>query len=607
MPRTNSFDDIQDILSTKGFMLIRYVTARKMESLCKCGSYTTMQLASIKNGVTCNDCRTSPASQPAPILSAIDIPIINNHIKSKNRKDIVTSITEDEQLTYTCGNCGHEGNVCKRYTLESKKNDVCPKCKNRPKCFTKQPFDAATKIRYLQEQSDEKGHTCIVLSVTEDRGVTYKCGNTECAKICKTDDSGFKRKRTNCCNSCQNDKNKREIIEVEEELKLQGLQLVSYINNKSIVAICPEPCNMKFNTCMNAIRRGRLCIDCKTDRMKATSLQVYGYDNPSKAPEIIQKISDTNMTRRGYKWPQQDPEVRQKTINTCMLKFQKKFSFCQDWVYTKIKAIHKENCGFEYPLQSKEIQKKGEETCLEHHGVSRYMLSKDFAEKAKATMIKLYNVEYALQCPEFFHKAMKSGFSTKEYKLPKSGIVINLMGYEHFVMDHLLKNNFNHPLFGNGIVVQEENILTNKYVSNFPYIMNDKNHVYYPDFAIVNTDIIIEVKSPWTLMKDLNKNLIKFTTVSKTTNYTMYVFIMKKSIIDDIWKFQGNTRGISIFNKNIDLAKYKMPNDYIPTEEDMECIDWEMMVEAIEEMPIDIDDDNLSISSYENDCKKQRI
>ena len=97
----------------------------------------------------------------------------------------------------------------------------------------------------------------------------------------------------------------------------------------------------------------------------------------------------------------------------------------------------------------------------------------------------------------------------------------------------------------------------------------EKQYVYHPNIAIDGIDTIIEVTSPWAIINNLKKNLIKFSLLAKMLNYTIYVFIMNDIHIMDVWKFQGNNRGMSIFNNTNDITKYKIPNSYKITNEDL--------------------------------------
>jgi hypothetical protein len=102
----------------------------------------------------------------------------------------------------------------------------------------------------------------------------------------------------------------------------------------------------------------------------------------------------------------------------------------------------------------------------------------------------------------YVEKTLTGGFKKqKAFKLP-SGKIIKLQGYEPQALKELL-NHYN-----------ENDILTSpKEISDkigiIRYNHKDKPHRYIPDFYIISTNTIIEVKSHWTYNKNLEINLLK--------------------------------------------------------------------------------------------------
>ena len=107
-------------------------------------------------------------------------------------------------------------------------------------------------------------------------------------------------------------------------------------------------------------------------------------------------------------------------------------------------------------------QKKWKQTCLEKYG------------------------GHPNQNPEVQDKHEKICFYFKDYTLP-SGTVVRIQGYEDKALDTLLK-----------IYKEEEIIIGRKNIPRVEYLIDTKNHVYYPDFFIPKENKIIEVKSEWT-------------------------------------------------------------------------------------------------------------
>lgn len=88
----------------------------------------------------------------------------------------------------------------------------------------------------------------------------------------------------------------------------------------------------------------------------------------------------------------------------------------------------------------------------------------------------------------------------KDYIMP-SNTIRRIQGYEHLALDELIKNN-----------IEENDIVTKRKempLINYYYIVDKKNHRYFPDIWIKSENKIIEVKSAWTYKKDLIKNIMK--------------------------------------------------------------------------------------------------
>lgn len=79
-----------------------------------------------------------------------------------------------------------------------------------------------------------------------------------------------------------------------------------------------------------------------------------------------------------------------------------------------------------------------------------------------------------------------------------SGKIINIQGYENFAIDELLNT-----------YTEDEIITQRKDIPEVWYFNpNDqKQHRYYPDIWIPKDNLIIEIKSTWTMKKyyDINK------------------------------------------------------------------------------------------------------
>lgn len=115
--------------------------------------------------------------------------------------------------------------------------------------------------------------------------------------------------------------------------------------------------------------------------------------------------------------------------------------------------------------------------------------------------------------PEIQRYRITQGFRAKPYTLP-SGNIIKIRGFEGDFLDHIFNNN----------IINETDIDFKP--THIDYTLNSINHKYIPDFYIPKYNIIIEIKSKFTLnnMKDKN-NAKRDACISKGFNF---MFIIDK-------------------------------------------------------------------------------
>jgi hypothetical protein len=122
-----------------------------------------------------------------------------------------------------------------------------------------------------------------------------------------------------------------------------------------------------------------------------------------------------------------------------------------------------------------------------------------------------------MQNEEIQQKNTASCFRSKDYTLP-SGKVVRIHGYEPRCMDILLS------------LYREDEIQ----LRNIPQIWyinpnTQRKHRYFPDMYIPHMNLMIEVKSTWTLRLDYERNMAKFrATVETGYDLHLYVFDEKK-------------------------------------------------------------------------------
>jgi hypothetical protein len=124
-------------------------------------------------------------------------------------------------------------------------------------------------------------------------------------------------------------------------------------------------------------------------------------------------------------------------------------------------------------------------------------------------------VEYAMQNPEIMEKQFKKSYRKKEYSFP-SGQKVLVQGYEPFALDELVK-----------LYPETDIIVDRTKVPKITYLdENNKEHRYYVDIYIPSQNLMIEVKSTWTLKKK-NDNVYQKLEASKKAGYKCQIWVYK--------------------------------------------------------------------------------
>jgi hypothetical protein len=370
-----------------------------------------------------------------------------------------------------------------------------------------------------------------LISFEKGRKVRYRCscGNeteSHTFNLCKSTWGGCAK----CSNQRRGNKNNYEFARKVWEEGGEVLPKQEYKGNKDKMHYTCSNCGEEAHISLSEFRRGRRCENCAKSRAKDTNLERYGVENVFQSEEIKQRIKDSNTEKYGVEHHMKVPEILQKAIDTNIDRYGLAFAFHSEESFDKIRDTCMERYGVEYPLQNEYIQEKVIQSCRERLGVDYPFESKefldsiltpDYREKARATMLKLYGVEYASQSDELFYKMMVSGYQRKEYTFP-SGRVEYCQGYEPRCLDHLLET------------YDEDDIVVGyKGREAIWYPNPDKDGKlsrYFPDGFIKSENAIIEVKSNYYYEKDIAKNHAKFKAVTPSRLNILYCSIYQITI-----------------------------------------------------------------------------
>lgn len=235
----------------------------------------------------------------------------------------------------------------------------------------------------------------------------------------------------------------------------------------------------------------------------------YGGVNPNQVAEIQEKIKHTNLKKYGCEWNLASSYSREKQAKTNLEKYgvenyatSTEFKSRKQEIETKQKQTFLEKYGTEHPMQSEQCKIKSKETFFTNYGVSHATKIPETIEKKKKTMKDKFGVEHYSQDPNNYEKVVKSMYVSKEY-IWKTGEVSLVQGNEPIVLRELEEKGYTYEMVLTGATAMPE----------IWYDFEDSTHRYFPDIFIPNENLLIEVKSPWTVTLNVEKNQAKFSAV----------------------------------------------------------------------------------------------
>ena len=308
-----------------------------------------------------------------------------------------------------------------------------------------------------------------------------------------------------------------------------------------ICDICKCERIMPYGEYYNNIKNGGFysCNKCKTIKYRKTCLEKYGVEYAFQNEDVKNKIKNTNLEKYGCENVFQNEDIKEKSKQTCLKKYGVEFYFESKERTEKIKKTKldryndenynniektKETCLEKYKVDSymktedfmkiskdynfkyrKEIIKKTKSTNLDIYGCENVFQNQNIKDKIKETCLKKYGFEYPSQNEEFFIKCQKQRF--KKYQYGNSELYYQ-GSYEKDFLD----------IYYNKIKITKAN--------PFEYYLNNKIHIYFPDFYLPDYNTIIEIKSSYTYNKEYEINMIKKDTCLK--NNFNFLFIIDK-------------------------------------------------------------------------------
>ncbi len=268
---------------------------------------------------------------------------------------------------------------------------------------------------------------------------------------------------------------------------------------------------------LNSFMMGCRCHKCRSKRINETMMKRYGVTHLTQIPEKKEQ-----MTRKIRNYV----ENKKHTLEDLKKYFEKEGCVLLSTKYTDNKGELdvQFKCGCIGKITFNKFQSghrcsnnecmtfKKKETSIELFRQEWYAQTKECQQKIKETCIEKYNASHPMQDPTIHEKSHKNAHSLKKYEFP-SGRTVNVQGYEPFALNDLLE-----------IYNENDIIIGAKYMPEIWYNGDDgKYHKYFPDIYIPKDNLLIEVKSTFTL----NKHRQKVINTRKTCLYLGFRFQLR--------------------------------------------------------------------------------
>jgi hypothetical protein len=319
-------------------------------------------------------------------------------------------------------------------------------------------------------------------------------------------------------------------------------------------------CKISYNELKNGHNACKLCTD---EKRINTCQEKFGTNHSSQSEEIKEKVRQTNIKNRGVPYPMQSEEVKEKSRQTCTKNYGVSHPMKSKEHKEKVEQTMERKYGVKNSMQLKETREKAKKTWMKKYNVDNPFKATVIKERIKQTLIKKYNVDNPMKCKEIRQKAMKTlmdrigvdhpmkskeiqqkmrnkfkakhgvdhpmkvkeimekcfrnALFYKDYEFP-SGYIQKVQGYEPFCLNDLL---YEHNINEKEIIDGYKNMPT------FPYIFDHEKHDYYPDIYIPSLNLIIEVKSNYTITINYDLILAKIN-ACKNAGYNAEIWVYNK-------------------------------------------------------------------------------
>nr|WNL49735.1 zinc ribbon containing protein [Marseillevirus sp.] len=380
----------------------------------------------------------------------------------------------------------------------------------------------------LLEQKDYKGNK---------QDVFYKChcGRKDYVRL------GNMGEKWIGCPKCSKKRERVPWSIIKETIEVDGCVLDTkeedYRNNTQKLYVLCGCCKDKtyeiyFPVSLKEFRKGKRCPDCLKERRETVFMELYGVKNPSQHRPFMEKAEETRLQKFGVRHVMQRKDFVEKAQRTNMEKYGLKYAFMSQETHEKIVETMLEKYGKKCFLGTDkfkaELVKRYGDDCFTRTKEYKAIMMEKFGqeyyvhcEKFKKAMMEKYGVEHAMHHPESFAKMQSSCYRVKEFT-SKTGKKFLYQGYEAFCLSDLLEREG----------YADADIATRN-IPVVPYFFEGKRMFYYPDIYIEKENKLIEVKSHYTMERELEKNFKKMKASKKAGfNFEFRVYDEKGRLLE---------------------------------------------------------------------------
>ena len=242
---------------------------------------------------------------------------------------------------------------------------------------------------------------------------------------------------------------------------------------------------------------------CLDHSQKISVLEKYGVDTVAKLNNTKEKIKNTCLEKYGETTNLKTQETKNKSKKTNLKKLGVQYPMQSDDVKLKRQSTFNEKYGVSEITVSTHFKEKFKNTMLEKYGVTAALKNKEILKKCQETNLIRYGFHNPTLNPNILEKARHNSFLRKEF-IWKTGEVSLVQGNEPMVLRELEDLGYSF-----------DQVKTSpKDMPCIWYEFQGKTKKYIPDFFIPSENLLIEVKSEFTLNLEHLKNQAKFKAVA---------------------------------------------------------------------------------------------